>query len=152
MVAMSTSALTANTPMYQTTLIMPIRLARSENPVSSTRAAMRPAKSFWKKPRLWRTTCQWLCQRIRPVKPGMIAWCCTSPCRSAISGRPTRRSAAMPSRPGAAASRNSSGRTVATASTMRPMKIGIAASTSASASPSTSSAAYNHFTWRTKNQ
>ncbi len=34
---------------------------------------MRPAKSFWKNGQLWRTTCQWLCQRIRLVTPGTTA-------------------------------------------------------------------------------
>ena len=36
-----------------------------------TRFAMRPAKSFWKNGQLWRTTCQWLCQRMRLVAPGI---------------------------------------------------------------------------------
>ena len=40
---------------------------------SGSRLAMRPAKSFWKKGQLWRTTCQWLCQRIRLVTPGTTA-------------------------------------------------------------------------------
>ena len=45
-------------------------LSRTALPVCITRLAMRPAKSFWKNGQLWRTTCQWLCQRIRLVTPG----------------------------------------------------------------------------------
>ena len=45
-----------------------IRAARCS--VCITRLAMRPAKSFWKNGQLCRTTCQWLCQRIRLVTPG----------------------------------------------------------------------------------
>ena len=47
------------------------RSRASAGPVCMTRLAMRPAKSFWKKVQLWRTTCQWLCQRIRLVRPGI---------------------------------------------------------------------------------
>ena len=47
--------------------MLDITLSRSAFSVCMTRLAMRPAKSFWKKGRFWRITCQWLCQRIRLV-------------------------------------------------------------------------------------
>ena len=42
-------------------------LWRTAGPVSMTREAMRPAKSFWKNGQLCRTTCRWLCQRTKLV-------------------------------------------------------------------------------------
>ena len=51
----------------------PSRSRAARCAVCITRLAMRPAKSFWKNGQLWRTTCQWLCQRIRLVAPGMSA-------------------------------------------------------------------------------
>ena len=59
--------------MYQTARMLDIALSRSACAVCMTRFAMRPAKSFWKNGQLWRTTCQWLCQRIRLVAPGTRA-------------------------------------------------------------------------------
>ena len=56
--------------MYQTARMLAITLSRSAFAVCITRLAMRPAKSFWKNGQLCRTTCQWLCQRIRQVAPG----------------------------------------------------------------------------------
>ena len=56
--------------MYQTALVPATTLSRRAGPVCMIRLAMRPAKSFWKKVQLWRTTCQWLCQRIRLVRLG----------------------------------------------------------------------------------
>ena len=50
--------------MYQTAVSSATRLSRIDGPVCITRLAMRPAKSFWKNAQLWRTTCQWFCQRI----------------------------------------------------------------------------------------
>jgi hypothetical protein len=59
--------------MYQTALTTCTTLSRRAGPACITRLAMRPAKSFWKNGQLWRTTCQWLCQRMRLVAPGMSA-------------------------------------------------------------------------------
>jgi hypothetical protein len=56
--------------MYQTARMLETTLSRTALPVCITRLAMRPAKSFWKNGQLCRTTCQWLCQRIRLVAPG----------------------------------------------------------------------------------
>ena len=52
---------------YQTAVTDATRLSRTAGPVCITRLEMRPAKSFWKNAQLCRTTCQWLCQRIRLV-------------------------------------------------------------------------------------
>ncbi len=60
--------------MYQTALVAETTLSRSDGPVCITRLAIRPAKSFWKNVQLWRTTCQWFCQRMRLLSPGAIAW------------------------------------------------------------------------------
>jgi hypothetical protein len=59
--------------MYQTARMLETTHSRTALPVCMTRLAMRPAKSFWKNGQLWRTTCQWLCQRIRLVTPGTTA-------------------------------------------------------------------------------
>src|SRR5213082_754598 len=48
-------------------------LSRSACAVVITRLAMRPAKSFLKNGQLCRMTCQWLCQRISEVAPGINA-------------------------------------------------------------------------------
>ncbi len=55
-------------------MIVATRLSRKAGPVCITLLAMRPAKSFWKKAQLWRTTCQWLCQRIMLATFTAIAW------------------------------------------------------------------------------
>jgi hypothetical protein len=72
--------------MYQTARMQLTTLSRSALLVCITRLAMRPAKSFWKKGQLWRTTCQWLCQRIRLVTPGSTALLRTRLSASSISG------------------------------------------------------------------
>ncbi len=54
----SNTALVPYTRMYQTAVRSATRLSRIAGPVCITRLAMRPAKSFWKKVQLWRTTCQ----------------------------------------------------------------------------------------------
>jgi hypothetical protein len=63
--------------MYQMAVTDETRLSRSAGPVCITRLEMRPAKSFWKKAQLWRTTCQWLCHRIRLVNGPAMAWLVT---------------------------------------------------------------------------
>ena len=76
--------------------MLDITLSRSAFAVCMTRLAMRPAKSFWKKGRFWRTTCQWLCQRIRFVTPGMSAFWRTATSLKSTSGRTKRISTTMP--------------------------------------------------------
>ena len=60
-------------PMYQTPRMDETTDSRSALDVCITRLAMRPAKSFWKNGQLCRTTCQWLCQRMRLVTLGTTA-------------------------------------------------------------------------------
>ena len=60
--------------MYQTAVSSATTLSRIAGPVCITRLAMRPAKSFWKNAHDWRTTCQWLCQRMRFETLAAIAW------------------------------------------------------------------------------
>src|SRR6267378_3506682 len=60
--------------MYQTARMLAITLSRNALAVCMTRLAMRPAKSFWKNGQFCLTTCQWLCQRIMLVTPGISAF------------------------------------------------------------------------------
>ena len=126
--------------MYHTALIVITTLSRSAGPVCITRAAMRPAKSFWKKVQPWRTTCQWFCQRTRLVSPGTSAWLVISALAKWVHGRSTRISPAI------AASCQPASRQIAppscavTSVTTRPRHPGIAAAHSATASPVTTSA------------
>ena len=53
--------------MYQTALMVAVKVERTDGAVCMTRLEMRPAKSFWKKAQLCRTTCQCACQRTSPV-------------------------------------------------------------------------------------
>ena len=57
------------------------------SPACITLVPMRPAKSFWKKVQDWRITCQWLCQRTRSTRFGVIAWFLTSASATKKSGR-----------------------------------------------------------------
>ena len=95
--------------MYQMARMLETTDSRSALLVCMTRLAMRPAKSFWKNGQLWRTTCQWLCQRMRLVTPGTTALLRTRLSASSVSGRPTRTSSAMPISIGSAC-RNAAGR------------------------------------------
>ncbi len=110
-----------------------------------TRFAMRPAKSFWKNGQLWRTTCQWLCQRIRLVAPGTSAlWRIVTSVRIA-SGRTTSTSATMPSNIGIAAVSAASRSGVSINDTRRPMKSGMTVSSNATARLAANMAAYQPF-------
>ena len=82
--------------MYQTARMEETTDSRSALLVCITRLAMRPAKSFWKNGQLWRTTCQWLCQRMRLVTPGTTALLRTRLSARSVSGRPISTTAAMP--------------------------------------------------------
>ena len=108
-----------------------------------TRLAMRPAKSFWKKGQLWRITCQWLCQRMSEVAPGMRTMCRIAISASSTSGRTTRTRAIMPMSIGHC-SRSAAMRSAASMSdTRRPMKRGITVSSAATARPAANIAAYH---------
>ena len=102
----------------------PTRAARCRSASRGWRCG--PAKSFWKNGQLWRTTCQWLCQRIRLVTPGTTALLRTRLSASSASGRPMSDDGA-PCRPASAAPRaNAAARSVACISvTSLPMKTGI---------------------------
>ena len=86
--------------MYQTAVSSATRLSRIAGPVCITRLAMRPAKSFWKNAQLWRTTCQWLCQRIRFDTLAAIAWLAMMFCAVSASGRRTSSTRPIPARIG----------------------------------------------------
>src|SRR5258706_410999 len=86
--------------MYQTERMPAIALSRSDSAVCMTRLAMRPAKSFWKKLQLWRTTCQWLCQRIKVVVPGITPFRRTATSSSTARGLTINTTAIMPTRSG----------------------------------------------------
>ena len=126
--------------------------SRSALLVCITRFAIRPAKSFWKNGQLCRTTCQWLCQRIRLVTPGMTALLRTRLSASSVSGRNTSTIAPMSSSIGVAA-RKAAARSAASISvTSLPMNTGISVSISATARPVTNIAANSHRVCRTKCQ
>ena len=109
--------------------------SRSALLVCITRLAMRPAKSFWKKGQLWRTTCQWLCQRMRLVTPGTTALLRTRLSASSVSGRPIRMIAAMPISIGSAAWKAAARSAASMSVTSLPMNTGIAVSISATHKP-----------------
>ena len=138
--------------MYQTAVSSATRLSRIAGPVCITRLAMRPAKSFWKNVQLWRTTCQWLCQRIRLPTLAAIAWLAMMFCEVSASGRSTSSTSAMPSRIGQNAANRVSGGLDVIRVTMRPMNTGISESSSASAKPAANSPANRPLAWRAKCQ
>ena len=121
--------------MYQTAVISETRLSRKAGPVCITLLAMRPAKSFWKKAQLCRTTCQWLCQRIMLATLAAIAWFMTRFCAVSASGRPISSTAAMPSSIGSDSASSLSGWLEVTSVTTRPIKTGMVASSSATMKP-----------------
>ena len=131
--------------MYQTARMLDIALSRSELAVCMTRFAMRPAKSFWKNGQLWRTTCQWLCQRIRLVAPGTSALCRIETSVRIASGRTTSTSATMPSSIGIAAVSAAWRSGVSISDTRRPMNSGMTVSSSATARLAANIAAYQPF-------
>jgi hypothetical protein len=82
--------------MYQTAVSSATRLSRTAGPVCITLLAMRPAKSFWKNAQDCRTTCQWLCQRIRLPTLAAIAWLAIRFWAVSATGRATSSTRAMP--------------------------------------------------------
>jgi hypothetical protein len=134
--------------MYQTAVNSATRLSRIAGPVCITRLAIRPAKSFWKKLHDWRTTCQWLCQRMRLATLAAIAWLATMFCRVSAAGRSTRSTPAIASKIGQNAANRLSGGLPVIKVTMRPMKTGISASSSATAKPAPKRQANKPLAWR----
>ena len=140
------------TTMYQTARMLETTLSRSELAVFITRLAMRPAKSFWKNGQLWRTTCQWLCQRIIVVTPGITALLRTRLSRPSATGRPNSTSPATVASSGHCA-RSASARSGSVMSpTSLPISTGTSVSISATTSPVASIARYRPLVWRTKCQ
>ena len=138
--------------MYQTARMLAIALSRSALAVCITRLAMRPAKSFWKNGQLWRTTCQWLCQRMRQVAPGISALCRIAMSASSTSGRTMSTSPTIPRSSGHCAA-SAAWRSVASISdTSLPMNSGITVSSSATARLAANIAANQPFAWLTKCQ
>ena len=138
--------------MYQMARMLAITLSRSALAVCITRLAMRPAKSFWKNGQLCRTTCQWLCQRMRLVAPGMIALWRIATSASITSGRTRSTSATMPTSRGHWSS-SAARRSVASISdTSRPMNTGITVSIRATARLVTNISAYQPLVCRAKCQ
>ncbi len=139
-------------PMYQTARIDDTTDSRSALLVCITRFAMRPAKSFWKNGQLWRTTCQWLCQRMRLVTPGTTALLRTRLSASSVSGRNTSTSTAIRISDGIAAWNAVVRSSCSISVTSLPMNTGISVSTSATASPVTNIAANSQRVCPTKCQ
>ena len=108
--------------MCQTELVELTMVSRSDGPVWTTRLATRPAKSFWKKLQLWRTTCQCDCQRTRFDRPGTIAWLVTSPCVNCTTGRTTTSVTAIRMSRWRWRANSSPGVLVLASETTRPMK------------------------------
>ncbi len=113
---------------------------------------MRPAKSFWKNVQLWRTTCQWLCHRIRLVKLGAIAWLVNRFFRNNPAGRTTSSTAAMPSSCQCARAQSSAAPRLLASATTLPRKKGMRLSTTAVKMPTANSARTSARDWRTKCQ
>ena len=138
--------------MYQTAVSSATRLSRIAGPVCMTRLAMRPAKSFWKKVQLCRTTCQWLCQRIRLPTLAAIAWLAMMFWLVSASGRSTRSTSAITARIGQKVSNRCSGGLEVISVTTRPMNSGIRESSSATAKPAANSPPNRPLAWRAKCQ
>jgi hypothetical protein len=117
-----------------------------------TRAAIRPAKSFWKNVQPWRTTCQWLCQRTRLVMPGISIRFATISCAKCAAGRTIRNSIPIRASCQPASRQIVSGVCDDTSDTMRPMHSGISASVTATKKQVPNSAAIGPGIWRTKCQ
>ena len=119
--------------MYQTARMADITLSRNALAVCITRLAMRPAKSFWKNDQFWRTTCQWLCQRIRLVAPGISAFWRIAMSASSTSGRTMSISTTMPSSIGDCCASAAWRSAASISETSLPMNTGITVSISATA-------------------
>jgi hypothetical protein len=72
--AKSASALTHCTATNTTASLSCRSESRIAEAVCISLLATRPAKSFWKKPRLWRSMCRCDCQRTRAWNGGESTW------------------------------------------------------------------------------
>ena len=135
--------------MYQTARMLETTHSRTALLVCMTRLAMRPAKSFWKNGQLCRTTCQWLCQRIRLVTPGTTALLRTRLSSSSASGRPISTSSAMPTSIGSSSASAAARSAFSISRTRRPMNSGIRVSISATSRPVANMVANRPRAWRT---
>ncbi len=138
--------------MYQTARMLAITDSRNALAVCMTRLAMRPAKSFWKNGQFCRTTCQWLCQRIMLVTPGISAFWRINMSARLASGRTMSTSATMPTSKGHCRARAAWRSTVSISDTSRPMNTGITVSINATPRLVTNMSAYQRLVWRTKCQ
>ncbi len=138
--------------MYQTARMLAMTLSRKALAVCMTRLAMRPAKSFWKNGQFWRSTCQWLCQRIMLVTPGISAFWRINMSARFASGRTTSTSATMPASKGHWRSSAAWRSGASIRDTNLPINTGITVSISATAKLVTNISAYQPLVWRTKCQ
>ena len=138
--------------MYQTLVSSATRVSRIAGPVCITRLAMRPAKSFWKNVHDWRTTYQWFCQRMRFDTLADTAWLAIRFCVVIANGRAISSTSAMPRRCGQKFANSLSGGLEVISVTMRPMKMGIVESSSATMKPAANSPANSPLDWRAKCQ
>ena len=115
-----------------------------------TRLAMRPAKSFWKKVQLWRTTWKWFCQRIRLDRPGAITWLVTRYWPNSAAGRATSSTSAISASSPPAWRSSVRGVSADTRAATWPMNTGIVVSSSATTRPIANSAAIVPGAWPTK--
>ncbi len=138
--------------MYQTARMLAIALSRRAFAVCITRLAIRPAKSFWKNGQLWRTTCQWLCQRIMLVTPGMSALCRIAMSARIASGRTRSTSPTIPASSGHSCASAAWRSAASISDTSLPTNSGITVSSSATARLATNIAAYQPRVWLTKCQ
>ena len=138
--------------MYQTARTPETALSRKALPVCTTRLAMRPAKSSWKKGQLWRTPGQWFCQRTMLVTPGITALKRSRLSNSRTAGRSTSMKTNMPSNWGAA-SRSAALRSVAVISdTSLPISTGVTVSLRATSRQLNSMPRNSPRVWRMKCQ
>ncbi len=98
-----------------------------DSPACRTLLPIRPAKSFWKKVQLWRMTCQWLCQRTRSTRFGVIAWFRTSASATKKAGRSSTTASMKASVP-ACSAKSAPGGVVDSIPTVQPTKTGSIAS------------------------
>ena len=138
--------------MYHTARTPETALSRSELPVCITRLAMRPAKSSWKNGQLWRTTCQWFCQRTKLVKAPITALKRSRLSNSKAAGRKTNKKTNIRPNMGPA-SRSAASRSIAIISpTNLPIKSGMTVSLSATNRQLSSIAKNKARDWRKKCQ
>ncbi len=127
--------------MPQMAVMPATALCRTAGPVSMTRDAIRPAKSFWKKGQLWRTTCRWLCQRTILVTLTTIPAFEIRFWVAMAAGRANSTTSAMVASRVPLRARNVSRGVVVMARTSRPMNQGTEASSIATARPAAKRAA-----------